>query len=153
MNQQNRRLSKMPEEVRAEISPWFIEKKAIQEEIPEKINKLDTKAKYINNNLKVQLYIERITRFNPNIYNLINLVSFFSSLIIYQKCVRWLFTSFCKFLCKQGLGIVQGCVAFPPRNNLGYKCNQILFLSLKIITMQFFLDLNNIVLTINLLIS
>ncbi|RVW16924.1 Palmitoyl-acyl carrier protein thioesterase, chloroplastic [Vitis vinifera] len=32
MNQQTRRLSKMPEEVRAEISPWFIEKQAIKED-------------------------------------------------------------------------------------------------------------------------
>ena len=55
MNQQTRRLSKMPEEVRAEISPWFIEKQAIQEELSEKIEKLDDKAKYVNSNLKVKL--------------------------------------------------------------------------------------------------
>lgn len=53
MNQQSRRLSKMPEEVRAEISPWFIEKQAIKEDVPEKIVKLDDKAKYVNSNLKV----------------------------------------------------------------------------------------------------
>lgn len=53
MNQQTRRLSKMPEEVRAEISPWFIEKQAIKEDVPEKIVKLDDKAKYVNSNLKV----------------------------------------------------------------------------------------------------
>ncbi|RWR93921.1 palmitoyl-acyl carrier protein thioesterase, chloroplastic [Cinnamomum micranthum f. kanehirae] len=52
MNQQTRRLSKMPEEVRAEISPWFIDKQAIQEDNPEKIIKLDDKAKYANSNLK-----------------------------------------------------------------------------------------------------
>ncbi|XP_059434443.1 palmitoyl-acyl carrier protein thioesterase, chloroplastic-like [Corylus avellana] len=52
MNQQTRRLSKMPEEVRAEISPWFIEKQAIKEECPEKIIKLDNKARYMNSNLK-----------------------------------------------------------------------------------------------------
>ncbi|XWS50780.1 hypothetical protein CRYUN_Cryun12cG0117800 [Craigia yunnanensis] len=52
MNQQTRRLSKMPEEVRDEISPWFIEKNAIQEEIPDAIKKLDNTAKYINSNLK-----------------------------------------------------------------------------------------------------
>ena len=40
MNQQTRRLSKMPEEVRAEISPWFIEKNAIQEETTETIKKI-----------------------------------------------------------------------------------------------------------------
>lgn len=55
MNQDTRHLSKMPEEVRAEISPWFIEKKAIREKnsTPEKIMKLDNNAKYINHNLKV----------------------------------------------------------------------------------------------------
>ncbi|CAK9145175.1 unnamed protein product [Ilex paraguariensis] len=52
MNQQTRRLSKMPDEVRAEISPWFIEKQAIKYEIPEKIEKLDDKAKYVNSGLK-----------------------------------------------------------------------------------------------------
>ncbi|KAG6745798.1 hypothetical protein POTOM_050307 [Populus tomentosa] len=53
MNQQTRCLSKMPEAVRAEISPGFIEKKTLQEEIPEKINKLNTNAKFTNSNLKV----------------------------------------------------------------------------------------------------
>ncbi|CAL5396649.1 unnamed protein product [Camellia sinensis] len=52
MNQQTRRLSKMPEEVRAEISPWFIEKQAIKEDVNEKIEKLDEKAKYVNTDLK-----------------------------------------------------------------------------------------------------
>ncbi|KAH8496100.1 hypothetical protein H0E87_019039 [Populus deltoides] len=52
MNEKTRRLSKMPEEVRAEISPWFIEKQAIQEDVPEKISKLDSNAKYVNSNLK-----------------------------------------------------------------------------------------------------
>ncbi|CAN4121741.1 unnamed protein product [Withania somnifera] len=52
MNQQTRRLSKMPEEVRAEISPWFINKQAIKEENPIKIEKLDDTAKYVLSNLK-----------------------------------------------------------------------------------------------------
>ncbi|KAL9389582.1 hypothetical protein Peur_018187 [Populus x canadensis] len=52
MNEKTRRLSKMPEEVRAEISPWFIEKQAIHEDVPEKISKLDSNAKYVNSNLK-----------------------------------------------------------------------------------------------------
>ncbi|XP_062109450.1 palmitoyl-acyl carrier protein thioesterase, chloroplastic-like [Humulus lupulus] len=52
MNRKTRRLSKMPEEVRDEISPWFIEKKAIKEDVIEKIVKLDDKAKYMNTNLK-----------------------------------------------------------------------------------------------------
>ena len=45
------RLSKMPEEVRAEISPWFIDKQAIKEDCPEKIAKLDSKARYMDSNL------------------------------------------------------------------------------------------------------
>ncbi|KAJ4848990.1 hypothetical protein Tsubulata_018729 [Turnera subulata] len=52
MNEKTRRLSKMPEEVRAEISPWFKEKRAIQEFVPEKIAKLDSKARYAISNLK-----------------------------------------------------------------------------------------------------
>lgn len=56
MNQQTRRLSKMPEEVRAEISPWFIENQAIKEDNPEKIVKLDSKATYVNSDLKVMPY-------------------------------------------------------------------------------------------------
>lgn len=55
MNQQTRRLSKMPKEVRAEVAPWFIEKQAIQEENPDKIVKLDNKATYVNSDLKVWL--------------------------------------------------------------------------------------------------
>lgn len=43
----------MPEEVRAEISPWFIERQVIQEDNPEKIIKLDDKAKYLKSDLKV----------------------------------------------------------------------------------------------------
>ncbi|XVE92636.1 hypothetical protein REPUB_Repub01dG0115200 [Reevesia pubescens] len=52
MREQTRRLSKMPEEVRDEISPWFIEKQALKEDVPEKIVKLDDKAKYVNSDLK-----------------------------------------------------------------------------------------------------
>lgn len=44
----------MPEEVRDEISPWFIETRAVQEQAVEKIHKLDYNAKYINTNLKVE---------------------------------------------------------------------------------------------------
>ncbi|KAJ8492749.1 hypothetical protein OPV22_014470 [Ensete ventricosum] len=46
-----RRLSKMPEEVRDEISLWFTEMRAVQEEALEKIEKLDDNAKYVNSNL------------------------------------------------------------------------------------------------------
>ncbi|KAK4608554.1 hypothetical protein RGQ29_002098 [Quercus rubra] len=40
-----------PEEVRAEISPWFIDKQAIKEDCLEKIAKLDSKARYMDSNL------------------------------------------------------------------------------------------------------
>ncbi|KAI5677322.1 hypothetical protein M9H77_08272 [Catharanthus roseus] len=52
MNRQTRRLSKMPDEVRAEISPWFIMKQAIKDDTPEKIEKLNDNAKYVKSNLK-----------------------------------------------------------------------------------------------------
>ncbi|PPD98404.1 hypothetical protein GOBAR_DD04578 [Gossypium barbadense] len=52
MNEQTRRLSKMPDEVRDEISPWFIQKQAINEAVPDKIVKLDDKAKHVNSDLK-----------------------------------------------------------------------------------------------------
>lgn len=53
MNENTRRLSRMPEEVRAEISPWFIEKQAIIEDNPENIVKLGSSATYMNSDLKV----------------------------------------------------------------------------------------------------
>ncbi|CAL4963586.1 unnamed protein product [Urochloa decumbens] len=52
MNKVTRRLSKMPEEVRGEIAPWFIDRHAIQEEANEKIIKLDSNAKYVDSDLK-----------------------------------------------------------------------------------------------------
>ncbi|KAL6190377.1 hypothetical protein ACLB2K_036775 [Fragaria x ananassa] len=52
MNRNTRRLSKMPEEVRAEIAPWFIQRQAITEDNFDKIVKLDSKAKYMNKDLK-----------------------------------------------------------------------------------------------------
>ncbi|XP_061351415.1 palmitoyl-acyl carrier protein thioesterase, chloroplastic-like [Gastrolobium bilobum] len=52
MNCKSRRLSKMPEEVRDELTPWFIEKQAIKEDAHEKIVKLDKEAKYLNSDLK-----------------------------------------------------------------------------------------------------
>ncbi|GAU24348.1 hypothetical protein TSUD_49370 [Trifolium subterraneum] len=53
MNSKTRRLSKMPEEVRDELTPWFIQKQAIQEDAPEKIVKLNKGAKYMNSDLKL----------------------------------------------------------------------------------------------------
>ncbi|KAF8676484.1 hypothetical protein HU200_047041 [Digitaria exilis] len=52
MNKVTRRLSKMPEEVRGEIAPWFIDRHAIEEEASEKIIKLDSNAKYVDSDLK-----------------------------------------------------------------------------------------------------
>ncbi|KAF5180925.1 Palmitoyl-acyl carrier protein thioesterase protein [Thalictrum thalictroides] len=52
MNQKTRRLSKMPEEVRGEISPWFVTKQAIPQDVCWKIKKLDDTAKYASTNLK-----------------------------------------------------------------------------------------------------
>ena len=56
MNQKTRHLSKMPDEVRAEISPWFIEKRTIIEDTPEKIKKLDDTAKHATSSLKVNYF-------------------------------------------------------------------------------------------------
>uniref|UniRef100_A0A0D9V1C2 Acyl-[acyl-carrier-protein] hydrolase n=1 Tax=Leersia perrieri TaxID=77586 RepID=A0A0D9V1C2_9ORYZ len=52
MNKATRRLSKMPEEVRDEISPWFIDRHAIEEEATDKIIKLDRNATYVDSDLK-----------------------------------------------------------------------------------------------------
>ncbi|KAI5056773.1 hypothetical protein GOP47_0028591 [Adiantum capillus-veneris] len=55
MNGRTRRLSKIPDEVRAEISPWFIDRCAIKEaSSSEKINKVADDAIYINSDLKPQ---------------------------------------------------------------------------------------------------
>ncbi|GFP84703.1 palmitoyl-acyl carrier protein thioesterase chloroplastic [Phtheirospermum japonicum] len=54
MNKHTRRLSKMPDDVRAEISPWFIEKQAIEESSNE-IEKVDSNnASYVNSDLKAK---------------------------------------------------------------------------------------------------
>uniref|UniRef100_A0A0D9Y972 Acyl-[acyl-carrier-protein] hydrolase n=1 Tax=Oryza glumipatula TaxID=40148 RepID=A0A0D9Y972_9ORYZ len=52
MNKVTRRLSKMPKEVRDEISPWFIDRHAIDEGATDKIIKLDTNATYVDSDLK-----------------------------------------------------------------------------------------------------
>ncbi|BAD73256.1 putative acyl-(acyl carrier protein) thioesterase [Oryza sativa Japonica Group] len=52
MNKVTRRLSKMPKEVRDEISPWFIDRHAIDEVATDKIIKLDTNATYVDSDLK-----------------------------------------------------------------------------------------------------
>ncbi|KAL3636032.1 hypothetical protein CASFOL_020579 [Castilleja foliolosa] len=54
MNKRTRRLSKIPDDVRAEISPWFIENQAI-EESSEEIEKVDSNnASYVNSDLKAK---------------------------------------------------------------------------------------------------
>lgn len=55
MNKITRRLSKMPDEVRAEISPWFIHGRhaIIQDGHHDKIVKLDSNAEYVASGLKV----------------------------------------------------------------------------------------------------
>lgn len=60
MNRKTRRLSKLPEEVRGELAPWFLEKQAIKEDTPEKIVKLDKEAKYMNSNLKVGHFMHSV---------------------------------------------------------------------------------------------
>ena len=57
MNRTTRRLSKIPDEVREELSPWFIEKQAINEDSHEKIVKLNKEAEYMISDLKVQVHI------------------------------------------------------------------------------------------------
>lgn len=63
MNKVTRRLSKMPEEVRGEIAPWFIDRHAIEEEATEKIIKLDNNAKYVDSDLKVSSIWLLLTRY------------------------------------------------------------------------------------------
>lgn len=63
MNKVTRRLSKMPEEVRGEIAPWFIDRHAIEEEATEKIIKLDNNAKYVDSDLKVSSICLLLTRY------------------------------------------------------------------------------------------
>ncbi|KAH7832886.1 hypothetical protein Vadar_001069 [Vaccinium darrowii] len=52
MNKETRRLSKMPEEVTKELSPFFIEKRALEEIMKEKIETVNGKAKYVSSDLK-----------------------------------------------------------------------------------------------------
>ncbi|KAH9322786.1 hypothetical protein KI387_017425, partial [Taxus chinensis] len=53
MNKVTRRLSKMPDVVRAEVEPWFLTRRAIVEDSTEKITKLDdSNAEYIRSDLR-----------------------------------------------------------------------------------------------------
>jgi hypothetical protein len=57
MNKKTRRLSKMPDEVRAEICPYFLERSAIKDEGSnmQKINKLDDSAEHVRSGLTVSI--------------------------------------------------------------------------------------------------
>lgn len=47
----------MPEEVKEEICPWFIERQAIVDDAAEKIIKLDDNAAYVDSDLKVDRFL------------------------------------------------------------------------------------------------
>lgn len=53
MNRCTRRLSKLPDEVKAEITPHFLERSALLEKSVQKITKLDETAHYIRSDLTV----------------------------------------------------------------------------------------------------
>lgn len=55
MNRKTRKLSKMPEEVRAEISPYFLERSAIKDEslLTQKIIRLNGNAEFVRSGLTV----------------------------------------------------------------------------------------------------
>lgn len=55
MNRKTRKLSKMPEEVRAEISPYFLERSAIKDEnmMTQKIIRLNGNAECVRSGLTV----------------------------------------------------------------------------------------------------
>lgn len=57
MDQDTRRLSKMPQEVLAEISPYFLDQKCIQSEGCQKIKKLNDNAPYVRSDLVVNTRI------------------------------------------------------------------------------------------------
>ena len=58
MHQITRKLSKMPEDVKGEISPYFLERYAIPEETPPvTATKLDDSAEYITSGLTVHLLL------------------------------------------------------------------------------------------------
>lgn len=58
MNKETRKLSKMPEEVRAEISPHFHERSAMndQSEVTQRISKINGSAEYVHSGLMVRIF-------------------------------------------------------------------------------------------------
>jgi fatty acyl-ACP thioesterase B len=61
MNQDTRRLSKMPDDVRKEISPYFLDRFCMKADEPcRRIRKLGDNAEYIRDTLVVRIDIEVI---------------------------------------------------------------------------------------------
>ena len=60
MSRKTRKLSKMPEEVRAEISPYFLERSAIKDEslLAQKILRLNDNAECVRSGLTVSCPFE-----------------------------------------------------------------------------------------------
>ncbi|MCO5603213.1 hypothetical protein L7F22_057360 [Adiantum nelumboides] len=56
MNQDTRKLSKMPHDVRAEISPYFLERSVMTDEICPRIQRLDDSAPYVKSGLVPRLH-------------------------------------------------------------------------------------------------
>eukprot|EP00250_Pteridium_aquilinum_P003667 c13977_g1_i1 orf=253-1752(+) len=56
MNQDTRKLSKMPDDVRAEISPYFLERSVMTDEPCSRIKKLDDSAPYVKTGLVPRLH-------------------------------------------------------------------------------------------------
>lgn len=58
MHRKTRKLSKMPEEVRTEISPYFLDRSAIKHEsmLTQKIIRLDGNAEFVRSGLTVSLF-------------------------------------------------------------------------------------------------
>lgn len=56
MNQDTRKLSKLPDDVRAEISPYFLERSVMTNEPCSRIRKLDDSASYVKTGLVVNFF-------------------------------------------------------------------------------------------------
>lgn len=60
MNKDTRKLSKMPDEVRSEIEPYFLDMPPIVDDDGRKLPKLDDNtAEHIQSGLKVSVYLNR----------------------------------------------------------------------------------------------
>lgn len=93
MNRETRRLSKIPEQVRQEIEPFYLDRFAIADEKldSEKIDKLtDTTAERIRSGLAVSVFHRFLVRFpaGNNSFTVLTLTSLFS-----QDGMTWMPTS------------------------------------------------------------